>query len=664
MSLSFGGYCCPKYWDFMSVTAMTPINWAAAAYDLTTPMQLQNFSGSDGFADYKLWPLQSFNNNVGWDKQCYATITTITTYNTGLVTVSVTSNKPWFFNPNNPTALLTSLPGGLPGAGGVTNPTNSVPAPDPTSEFRLFGIPGGGCENVESSFDNGVTLTLVSGTPGTYPDYYSSSGKPGLYFQGRNTGDYGGFDQTSCPPPTVTPTSCTQFFPDGTSGGVYDGSSIGKAIRIGATSVTIILSDAVDTPATCAALCNSVPLSPLSLMTTREGPLYFDYFRTSSTVNGSPISGYSYGVDGTASIPVTPNQLYGITLGANENLLSDPTPTISTGFGIPGVVVGGTPPFVNFVYLWNGVTTYGITATADEKTQLKCPGWADGTSTNNSATGPYPDCWTFMVQGSSVTLNGGWQGFSQWAPGGTAAPMGIVTNVISTGHGAYYKLQSTLGGTNSFTEPDWSTMSVGGTITDTGSDGSGVVWTLLAKGAPVTATITPTRVNRLIIFPLNTGNVITAQADSTMTCYPAQLNDPQGDLDSGSAPENFPACLIAQASRIRVPPNPLSFTATTDVACMSDMAGIFPDLELNINVCLSLSGGRPDWTNQSRTGLYEILSVGETILGPGSVSSSPTGFGWIDFGAQGDINWSPSSGAGSGGPPTSAGATSQDTGGL
>ena len=633
-------YSVQYIWDFMSLTALFPRCWAAPAFDTGTEPVLQNISAYP--ADYRRWTSPQLKN--GYGQLNFRTIITVLTYNYGRVETTVQTTFPWWLNPMNPT------PGN---SAHFTLPdyTTSYVAPatyDRTQDLRLTGCPANP-ETLTESWSNGVALVLVGGD-GTYPSYYVAPN--GKFY----TNDGPGFQpsQDAQPPPVVTQTSCEQFFDDGSENGALDGSAPnpGHAIHARVIDQLTTVTNGVDPEAACQALMTSAPaLSPKTNFLGREGNLYFDYFGVSSIYPDltNYAAGNMYALNGKATITVPANTLLGVQPGVNEG--ASPLPATSPGF----YNGAGSPAFA--YYFDAGLVAAPLTS------PVKVPDWAGGVNAFNGLGGSYPDCSTFCSSGIHVQLSGGgWPGLTQWSAGSTPSPGDIITNVNDgSSTFAFYKLQCTVAGTGGGSEPNWSSLSVGGTITD-----GGVTWMLLAKGAPVTARVTNTHANRVMIFPLNTGNIATAE-ESLVPLYPAQNNDPNND--AGSSPTGFPG-FVCQSSLLRVPKNPM--TVTQDVALFNDInvGGYFPNLQLNISMALELDANYlPDYYHFGATALFEIMNTGETYVTYEQVDAfSPTSMGWVYLGQPGDINYNPgSTGAGNGGGINNiagAGGSNQDTGGL
>ena len=644
-----------KVWDFMSTMALFPQAWNGVANDLSQPPYPFNPPGSSN----TLWIVPQLKHGFN-GTQDYRVITTINTYNYGRVETTLSTYFPWFLNPMNPT----------PGASGnMSNPdyTSSYAAPgtyNPAQDLRLTGFPTT-VEYLTENWSNGVKLTLISGSGGTGSYFQDPVSLKYYYADGE------GFptNQDGLPPPTVTETSTTQYYDDGTGGGAYDGSApdAGHAIHIRIVQSQVVVSEEIDIAALCLTLLDSAPaLFPQTKFTGREGQMYFDYFGTSSTYKNltNYAAGHTYAIDGTCAITIPAQTILGISPGANEASQTDMAAII-------GIVDGFTPTLIGASF--NESWAYYFDPSGVERplcSQVKIPYWVGGASQANGATGSYPNCFTFCAKNPSITLQGGgWQGLTQWSSGMTPAVEDIITQVNdgSTTF-AFYKMQcsgTTGDGTAGSSEPNWNSVAVGGTITD-----NNVTWTLLAKGAPVTAVITLTHTNRVCLFPLNTGTIVTAQGDDGIApgFYPAMNNCPN-QID-GQHPPGFPDGFVCSSSLIRVPKNPDA--AVQDVAEFSDImhGASFPDRYLLIAMATAFdANNEPDYYQHSAVALVEILNTGEVLLTAAAVKSfSPTGFGWYYFGQPGDITYNPpTGGAGNGGGIDNAqgvGGSQQDSQGI
>ena len=161
-------------------------------------------------------------------------------------------------------------------------------------------------------------------------------------------------------------------------------------------------------------------------------------------------------------------------------------------------------------------------------------------------------------------------------------------------------------------------------------------------GLPVTALVGPAIFNRITIFPLRSGMILTVQYHNGI--FPASYQP------VGAYAQSLPG-LVMSKSRIRIPIK--AAEVTSDVTYFSDIctgSTFLPPLNMVSNVVFSFSP--VTWTIQELT----VMPTGEYVFEPADVG----GVGYLSFGDWTTVNLSPKSatqgGAGDGG----AGGQSSD----
>ena len=259
-----------------------------------------------------------------------------------------------------------------------------------------------------------LTSFPASGDISTTTHFASSDGSSFAAFAIRPT-SYGPtiYDPTQAvsPAPVVTRTSYTMQWDVNIAPPAPGGSND----LVDFFSTTYLLEDPVtwnEFMAQIDGLLSLVALWPKTLLVTREGPLYVDYFGVSNTypeMNLIP-SGAVYAWDGTYILStLNANQMYGMTWGANEaDFYTALVPSLTL---MSGTVPGVEAAFQRFPYYWY---PGAITVESLAYNEVRAPQWKD--------TSSFPITTTFVSKTGSVRIHGG-------TPG---AP---VTAVISPAHG-------------------------------------------------------------------------------------------------------------------------------------------------------------------------------------------------------------------------------------
>lgn len=380
---------CLRNYDWMAVLAVMPL-----------PLGLGPFSAYPFDGTYQLLPGTLYGHTINQytinqqidpalsGKTFYLTATVVDTYVGGTVT-TVYQNHLYYRNP-----ILPENPGEAPAS---YNPTIAA-------DIRCCGFP-----------TDQETVITISGAPPpqeTLPDYYA-------------------FDQSFCPAPTIAGNglTATMYWPAN-----YPTLIAPAGLKpYYPISTTITFSTPVTWSQYLAAiqeLLDYVPLIP-STVGTREGPVWFDFYGLSSVAAGAPqrdLSGYSYNASGVATIPITPNRLYSIQMGANENYTggfnscwqaSGPFSAVNNQLviientGFPVQWKDGTTP--------TGITDYVASPPATTLTQT-CPyiEFDGGYNTQNNAPGATADSQQFISELSTLTLYNG-------------KPSSPVTAILATG---------------------------------------------------------------------------------------------------------------------------------------------------------------------------------------------------------------------------------------
>ena len=556
----------PPYFDFMHVVACMPKAQAGFGYDASVAPTLDLHTPGGGHPDYFRWTPTSAaadprNNHEQLTKWCRV-VTTVQTFagnigdyddtrtpkwNGRLVSFTITTVRTLYNYYQNQVDLKqghldaacaddeTTVTDGkyVPSGSRVTNPTVFNPGDDKTKT----GLPTG-CDITDEYYFHvtdpwGATWHLAD-------------------FAALASDAWKSHDSTIAPTLTDASFSATYSYP-------YNGSedfTNANYVSIISESTTFSSPYSMgELVADTNTLLASVSLSPKSNVTTREGPLYFDYFgiKAADTTRPNLIpAGQVY--DGSGKYTVTGlayGQAYGVNAGANETVGG------ITSYGLAGlfddVGYGSYAPglqraVVNssfYTFYWGTDDTHHMTG-------------HDG--------GKYMDWFTVLRYNDENNWNGATLARSGTSGGFVARATSLVMN---------------------------------GTA-----------------GAAVTAHITKAHVNLLTVFPCGSGGasvtIITAQK-SVGTNFPLIYLCEQNTDDNGNySPLGFAiGSLILSKSLVRVPKNPAS--VTQDDTLFANIDGFFPSTTTEV-----WAANLPDYSD-IRTYFDGIITPGEHIFMPSDV---------------------------------------------
>jgi len=649
--MNFGLACCAQIWDFKHVRVLWPMGGFGGPFDTSFVSTFSNVSPVSG-PDYDAWssPPQLTEKFPAGQ---YLTRTTTRIfgwwdYVSGAwvlqeQAITVTQQALGYFQNPCDTAEAALYPFDT-----ITPIGNSGPNTNSTTiweDLRLTGFPGATADATHVTVYSGAVFSGTELQPPIFGDLAVWTNEDA--------------NQSLMGPPSITATSVTQYFNG--PGPMPTAPPDGPIIYLGHTlSTNVTLSDWVPASAVIAemsAQLNAIPLLGGNVLT-REGYLNFRYFQTSCATPtlDNYAAGKTYARDGTCALTVPAFAFMGYQAGANdgpsaaygsipEAFLPNNSGilyTSSFAFSLAAGAPSGQPyPGGTWPYQWPDGTISNGSCSYPPPTggvllghNIKAPDWANGYSTIASLSGqPYADTCSFVSKDGNAMLNGGgWHSLPQWSAGTAYAVGNIITNVPNWAGSIadWLKIQCTAttgDNTSDSTEPAWgASPTVGQTFTD-----NNVTWTILALGAPVTALVTQGSTNRLCIFPIRSGIVITGQ-DTGQQYYPAE-NGPMnqyvfaGGSVAGNPDFSTGAFQMAE-SMVRVPPNPLA--SSNDPARFQDLGFSgswvpFPELNLATEGITDL-----DSVNTVTWFEYKTLSPGEWVFSPGSMNS-PTGFGFDQF---------------------------------
>lgn len=609
----------PAYYDFMAIAAILPYPAIGFGYDGTS-----SFSDPTDGTPYYHWLTPGVE--PGWGVEFYNTVTTTVNYFSGFSSVTVRTMLPYWENPNDP--------------------TSGTPVTTPATDLRITGIPGA------SNFVTTEVTTYINSSHVGGPDFAGAT-MPGPYGDYQQNVD-GSWYQAVPPavensileqdedfPPTVTVAGVTEYWNlTGAPGTTHNGVNYGfdgklpdpyHAYYNGVVSSTIAYSGGMTGEqfiANVQALCGAVALSPGQYIGTREGNVFFDYFGVDATTKYATnyVTNQRYDQTGTAVITVPANQMLGITCGANEAGMTDDV-----------LFAGQTSDTDNFAFdywpaVWTGQSKFGNDAPGGTiSTSIRVPYWAGGENQNRGAEGPFPDTTVFVTKNGSITLYGGtlWTSLTQWQ----ATTVQAVGDAITNGGGQFsgnpylrivcvaIRLDATTGDT----EPTW-TPTVGWTVWD-----GNVQWQVTDLGTPVTARITIAHVNKLLLFPLKEGAIITNQYEGKIIPVAANMYfNPDFGGDGGTIIPGPGQDFWCASSRITVPKTYATYLQ--DVTCFGDMSGTIGNELLQVPNLLYFTGDTLfDGETAPLTEALPGLTPGLHIFGPTEAASMGSGQGFISF---------------------------------
>ena len=655
------------YFDFMSVTGCAPWPVNSFGFDMTPGVNtLQLIVTGPTFDDYYAWSqgeiVNPNRNPVGFFRtrtiiENFAAYSSsggvVTTYKSAYVTKQTYY---LFFKNQNDLMQVKVNSDNASTVGYIAYPATNETTP--SSDITITGFP--------VTYDSSIFQTSLDENGNAYTISRPSSGNP----------TYLAYNQETCPAPTVELTgsgamlinTLTQYFQ--TKPPANGGPDLDRTTDLPTTTVTEF-SDWIswdDWQALCASIENFVPLKPDYFFTGREGPVYFNFYGTSSVQpDGNLIpSNAVYSDDGTYNITgLTAETIYGIQLGPNDD-------NGISGLGIggstaPGPIFwptdsGGTPvkgSEIGYDMVWAQI--YAWDWTSGPQISYIRPVKVDGGSTDYSPiyTLAKPSCTAFEPSGTSVIFHGGsfWN-LDVWAAGATYAVGHEVTNIPDwAGTPAKNShinavVQSITTGIAGGSEPAWP--GVGSTVVD-----GGVTWLIQAIHAPVTAKITLTHFNQLVVFETKDHTVLLGNPIVTIVSagdiFPA-ANIWTDYLDS------YPMNGFAKMkSLIRVP---ASFDPTQDPTYETYIASGYTNTKnLLADALYSIAG------NDRRLGEYRTLTSGTftftDALIYGNLVNFPMGYGIIKFGPTSLITpTTQAATAGSAGDSTGAADSQSNAGSL
>ena len=405
--MKFGLACClGKNWDFISVTALNPINKLAvgldkALWDASADKAADFFSGFYWNPPYLSddWTRTTF----------YPCITIVRTWNYGVTETIVQKAYPFYTNNWN-------LQGVADGDDTAPVNRNLTTDPDQSEDLRLTGLP--------NTFETTTVTTwqLLDGTVVSGPTGGTSANADGIWYRDPTGTELTKRHQDSAVLPDVSVTSIFQRYPnDDGSAGTPDGSdgtdAHARQRGIASERITVSLLDGPggiaysDFFANTQAMLDGVALTPGSAVSTvRETPgqnqsIYLDYLGTSAVyqqLNFMPVDAvYDSSGEYVLTIPSKHvRHLLGIICGANEPAgatdvfatYSAVTTNIMDGSGTGGVEC--------WPYRWDA----GLEATA-----IRTAGFDGGINRVGATVDPtlYPNTFSFISKLSTITLKNG-----------------------------------------------------------------------------------------------------------------------------------------------------------------------------------------------------------------------------------------------------------------